>query len=215
MAFQFLCPQGHLLQADQAQMGQTINCPTCGVLFVVPTLTKAAAAPAETPLPPAAGPPAAIPPARVPRPEPEEDDPAQIEIRRGRRRRHSNLELPPTDEPAEEVEAAEPAALPESAVSQRAAFDPEGSGPKLVHVACPAGHELITPLDSMGQEVLCPYCGAQFVMRYKATREFKDERQRKEDAQQQKLGENWLMWAVIVGVGVLVMLVGMMILSSR
>jgi CHASE3 domain sensor protein len=67
----------------------------------------------------------------------------------------------------------------------------------------------------MGQEVLCPYCGAQFVMRYKATREFKDERQRKEDAQQQKLGENWLMWAVIVGVGVLVMLVGMMILSSR
>ncbi len=36
MSFQFLCPQGHLLQGDPAQQGMQTQCPLCGLVFVIP-----------------------------------------------------------------------------------------------------------------------------------------------------------------------------------
>ena len=36
MAFQFQCPQGHLLEGDESQAGQTCQCPTCGMAFIIP-----------------------------------------------------------------------------------------------------------------------------------------------------------------------------------
>lgn len=36
MAFQFQCPQGHLLEGDESQAGQTCLCPTCGMAFIIP-----------------------------------------------------------------------------------------------------------------------------------------------------------------------------------
>jgi hypothetical protein len=36
MAFQFLCPQGHLLQGEESLVGQPCQCPQCGVQFLVP-----------------------------------------------------------------------------------------------------------------------------------------------------------------------------------
>ncbi len=36
MAFQFLCPQGHLLQGDELQVGRPCQCPYCGGVFLVP-----------------------------------------------------------------------------------------------------------------------------------------------------------------------------------
>ena len=36
MAFQFQCPQGHLLEADESQVAQQCQCPLCGVMFVIP-----------------------------------------------------------------------------------------------------------------------------------------------------------------------------------
>lgn len=36
MAFQFQCPQGHLLEVDESQVGQQCQCPMCGVTFVIP-----------------------------------------------------------------------------------------------------------------------------------------------------------------------------------
>jgi hypothetical protein len=45
MAFQFQCPQGHLLEGDESQAGQTCQCPTCGMAFIIPVpLTAPAAA---------------------------------------------------------------------------------------------------------------------------------------------------------------------------
>jgi hypothetical protein len=85
----------------------------------------------------------------------------------------------------------------------------------MVHIDCPQGHELITPLDTMGQEVLCPHCGEQFTMRYENTREYQTQQHWKEEARQQKLGQQWLMWAVIVGVLVLVMFIGMIVYTAN
>ena len=36
MAFEFLCPQGHLLEGDESQVGSECACPTCGCHFQVP-----------------------------------------------------------------------------------------------------------------------------------------------------------------------------------
>jgi len=44
MAFQFYCPQGHLLQSDPAHLGQQCQCPHCGTLFVIPTVVEDSAA---------------------------------------------------------------------------------------------------------------------------------------------------------------------------
>lgn len=36
MAFQFQCPNGHLLQGEESQAGQQCYCPTCQILFIIP-----------------------------------------------------------------------------------------------------------------------------------------------------------------------------------
>lgn len=63
MAFQFQCPQGHLLEGDEAQAGQTCQCPMCGMAFIIPAPVAAAAwspavcaPPAEQPSIPSFGP---------------------------------------------------------------------------------------------------------------------------------------------------------------
>lgn len=36
MPFQFYCPQGHVLQGDESQVGQPCQCPYCGSSFLIP-----------------------------------------------------------------------------------------------------------------------------------------------------------------------------------
>jgi uncharacterized Zn-finger protein len=36
MPFQFLCPQGHVLQGEESLVGQACQCPYCGSQFLVP-----------------------------------------------------------------------------------------------------------------------------------------------------------------------------------
>lgn len=43
MAFLFQCPQDHLLEGEESQAGQAINCPVCGMLFIIPEPSPAAA----------------------------------------------------------------------------------------------------------------------------------------------------------------------------
>lgn len=49
MAFQFYCPNGHLLEGHESQMGQQSQCPMCGAIFVVPVVQTGPAAPAGWP----------------------------------------------------------------------------------------------------------------------------------------------------------------------
>jgi ribosomal protein S27E len=52
MAFQFQCPQDHLLEGEESQAGQAINCPVCGMLFIIPEPVAAPEVPAEPEKPP-------------------------------------------------------------------------------------------------------------------------------------------------------------------
>jgi hypothetical protein len=130
---------------------------------------------------------------------------------RRRSRRFAGLE--------EEVGSSEEEGLGEvpdlSGGGKSTAFNPSGDEQRLVHIECPNGHELITPFDTMGSDVLCPYCGEQFTLNYSDTAEYQRELALKIEAEQQKLGKRWFTWAIIAGVFVLGMLIFMMIYTSQ
>jgi hypothetical protein len=42
MPFQFYCPQGHLLEGHESQMGTPGQCPMCGAMFVFPQMSGSA-----------------------------------------------------------------------------------------------------------------------------------------------------------------------------
>ncbi len=52
MQFQFMCPHGHLLQGDIAQMGMPCQCPHCGITFIIPQVPQYMQAPAPSPYAP-------------------------------------------------------------------------------------------------------------------------------------------------------------------
>jgi uncharacterized Zn finger protein (UPF0148 family) len=77
--------------------------------------------------------------------------------------------------------------------------------PELLHIPCPNGHELETPLDMLDQDVLCPQCQAQFTLRRKNSVEHKRREEEKERIREAKLSKVWLQGAIIavvlIGIG--------------
>jgi len=79
MAFQFYCPNGHLLQGDESQQGQQSQCPMCGAMFIVPMLSPPAGGPPPNqPTPPPQQP--AAPPQQPPAKPAEPPKPAEPQI---------------------------------------------------------------------------------------------------------------------------------------
>jgi hypothetical protein len=82
--------------------------------------------------------------------------------------------------------------------------------PGVVHIPCPNGHELETPVEMLGEEVLCPHCGVQFKLRNEDSKEYHVLQENLEH----RRAQFWLNWAiaasVVVGLGLLTMLIMMM-----
>jgi hypothetical protein len=184
MSFQFQCPQGHLLEGDPSQAGQAVNCPTCGMLFLIPAPL---AAPAQ--VQPAFGPSFGAPGEQA-------------------ASRFAHLDGGPAASP-------EAAAMEPSAPVMEAPAPPEE--PELLHIPCPNGHELETPIDMLEQEVLCPKCNVQFRLRKKDSVEFKRKKEEADRLKEIKTGNFWLNMAIVAAVlvGLLVVgLIGLTILNS-
>ena len=184
MSFQFQCPQGHLLEGDPSQAGQAVNCPTCGMLFLIPA-PLAAPAQVQTAFGPTFGPPG------------EQASSRFAHLDSGPATSH---DATATESAAQVMEAPTP---PEE--------------PELLHIPCPNGHELETPIDMLEQEVLCPTCNAQFRLRKKDSVEFKRKKEEVERIKEIKTGNFWLNMAIVAAVlvGLLVVgLIGLTILNS-
>lgn len=190
MPFQFQCPQGHLLEGEPSQAGQQCHCPTCGMLFIIP-------APIAAPVVPAGGFTPYTPPA-----------PSQPPFSAG----------PPA--PAPSYPGFTPGGAP-------AGSGPTGSGPaispmdpvqpaepEILHIPCPNGHELETPVDMLDQDVLCPQCQAQFRLRRKDSVEFKKKADEAEQIRLAKLGNKWLNGAIVAVVLVALGLIALMIMKA-
>ena len=199
MPFQFYCPQGHLLEGHESQMGQQSQCPLCGMVFLIPTVPQQGAPQQNFPQqqmvpqqPPAQQPAmphldmtapesplanlgAAAPPARGPEPPPQ------------------NVVPPPPAEPA-------PPPKPEPA--------PE---PRVVRIPCPKGHVLETPSDMFGQQALCPYCNTQFELRFEDSIEYQEELAEAKRRHEEKINQLWVTWSIRAAIFVVVMLIGMVL----
>ena len=69
--------------------------------------------------------------------------------------------MPPPS--AEARRAVRPGCWPSSAWSTK---------PNLLHIPCPNGHELETPLDMIGQRAMCPHCGVEFRLKREKSVEY-------------------------------------------
>ena len=143
MTFQFLCPQGHLLQGEEAHMGMQCQCPQCGMAFIIPTVQ-----PADTE--------AIVSSQAMPidldlRPDPD--------ARRSTAGEGSGI----GDEGIAGLE------LENLDVSE---LDRAAAGDGMLHIPCPNGHELETPPDMIGQRVMCPHCHVEFRLRQEKSIEY-------------------------------------------
>jgi hypothetical protein len=168
MAFQFQCPQGHLLEGDESQAGQHCQCPTCGMLFIIPEPIAAPAAEPQAPFIPGGT-----------------GDSQQSPFVPGG---------PPDAGPIN------PMAAP--------------AEPEVLHIPCPNGHELETPVDMLDQEVLCPQCNAQFKLKRTNSVEYKTKKELEEKLRLEKTGNLWLTWAIVAVVLVGLILVGLAVFSQ-
>jgi hypothetical protein len=148
-AFQFTCPQGHLLECEPAYAGMQSQCPTCGTLFIIPQLPA-----------PSAGPVYPVPQPPAPASEPVRGDPAEDRI---------------------------------------------------VHLLCPNGHELETPLSIVGSDAMCPECSAEFRLRYEDSREYKEEKWKERERREAAFGSKALHWAIVTAALVTLLLLGLIV----
>lgn len=226
MTFQFLCPQQHLLQGDESQMGQQCQCPQCGIVFIIPTVQLQQPqqyAPVQDPY-------AQQPYGQQYAPQyghnpyteaPVDPYTAHLENHPAPHDPYVAPHNAPYEHP-HEAYAEQPAAgggflghldhpdaehVDEVQPEQDVDVEPEVEpGPRVVHIPCPNGHELETPLDMIGQEVLCPHCSAQFRLRNEDSVEFK-EYQEKLDIKRSRFWFNVsIAAAVVVFLGLLIMI---------
>jgi Zn finger protein HypA/HybF involved in hydrogenase expression len=158
MAFQFQCPQGHLLEGEESQAGQQCQCPTCNMLFIIPQPIGAA-----------------------------------VESAPGPAGRFGFVEGGSAAQSAAPIAPAEP---------------------ELLHIPCPNGHELETPLEMLDQDVLCPQCNAQFKLRRKDSVEYKRKKELHETLQLERTGSLWLNIAIVAIVFVAILFIGLIIMSQ-
>lgn len=186
MSFQFQCPQGHLLEGDESQAGQQCHCPMCGMLFIIPQ-------PIAAPVGAVGG------------------------ISEGF---HFGQQFEGL--PGSQAEIAAPAGdpsapfVPESQAAAAAPTSPMAASPEpeLLHIPCPNGHELETPVEMLDQDVLCPQCNAQFRLRRKDSVEFKKKKEQEEAIRLEKVGRLWLNWAIVAIVLVVLIFIGLIAYSN-
>ena len=181
MAFQFRCPNGHLLQGEESQVGQQCQCPYCSSQFLVPA-------------PPGAPQPAPAAAAAETGPEPPVyEEPAEPPAD----------ELPTEWQPGLSVGESIAGAGVEPTIAENPFERPSAEEQSLIHIPCPEGHVLETPREMLGQYAMCPYCQAEFQLRFTDSQEYQREEAQKQQRREQKVGKAWMNWAIAAAVVVL------------
>lgn len=199
MPFQFYCPQGHLLEGHESQMGQQGQCPMCGAMFMFPMLGGPPAAPTMSPgQMPGAFPGQGYqgqgfpgqPGGGFPQQQPGFGPPNF-----GGGDRFAGVQ---EAGPAGGFAPPEPETPPE---------------PRIFRILCPKGHELQTPEDMLGTQALCPYCNTQMELRYEDSVEYKKQQELEQRIKDEQAGRFWMnmaIWgSIIVGavfIGLIVMM---------
>lgn len=238
MPFQFYCPQGHLLEAHESQMGQQSQCPYCASMLVIPVVQAAPAAPAnwapgytqtpmqqpyqQVPMQPGYGqqPYPQMPMQQAYPQMPEmgsqaaDPFPAVNTGAVGFAAVAASLDgsggaAAPTDQAAPSFTG-----VGDAPATPAVEAPPEKKEPRVYRIPCPKGHELQTPEDMLGQDALCPICQEQFTLRYEGSIEFHEERAAAEARRQERINKAALRWSIGAAVFVICGLIGMAVYSA-
>jgi uncharacterized Zn finger protein (UPF0148 family) len=88
--------------------------------------------------------------------------------------------------------------------------------PELLHIPCPQCKQLLeTPVEMLDQEVLCPFCQAQFQLLRRDSVEFRRRRQQEREIHDRKAEKVWLNYAIGAVVLVVLFLLFLIFSSAR
>ncbi len=184
MTFQFRCPNGHLLEAEDHDIGQVVHCPVCATAMTIPPNPAA---------PPVAAP---VSPAYV-APEAVYDEPEEVEafpdVTGEDELAESEFQVDTGDESRDDSDAPN--------------FDGEMENKDELHIACPNGHVLVVTRDLLQEEAICPHCNAEFELLERNSVEAKQKRAIQAERRAEKAELVFLYW----GIGVAVLVVGAII----
>ena len=235
MAFQFLCPQGHMLQGDESQAGQQCACPYCNTMFLVPQ-PMVRPVPVPQPVIPQYLPPQPFVPQPVaPQPvvpQPFVPQPTAPQPVAPLRPGPPPLPIPqpvvPEESPQEAAEVDEPSAEGETdfltAGSRRTPIRrpmaamptrPTQPIPSVLHVLCPKGHSLETPREMLGQDAICPHCDTEFRLCYETSIEYRKEKEAQEEEEEIEVGNVWMNFSIIAAVVVILGIIFLIVLSQQ
>ena len=95
-------------------------------------------------------------------------------------------------------------------IGDSAKDDPE----RILHIPCPNGHELETPMSMVGTNAMCPHCEATFRLKFENSVEGKEERKKQQELKEERWGRSALRWSIILASLAILGLIGLIIAMS-
>jgi len=117
---------------------------------------------------------------------------------------------PPPHEPQPPVAGGDGAAGAAPATGSPLEEDPD----RIVHILCPNGHELETPMSMVGTDAMCPHCEVAFRLRYEDSLEYREQKRKEREHREAVFGRKALNFAIVTAVLVLLGLIGLMIFAA-
>jgi hypothetical protein len=203
MPFQFRCPQGHLLEGENEDVGQVVNCPICEVALTIPSVPYTpTATPMQPPVPPEQQAPATnvtgtAPPVIEPEPETFPDVTAD-----GSREEAENEFAVDTDN-SQSDSAEQDNTQAEQDSNDTPDFESGNANQDELRIPCPNGHILHATRDMLDEEAICPFCEEQFELKERNSLEAIEKREILSEKQQEKQERILLCWGIgIMAVGI-------------
>lgn len=218
MNFQFYCPKGHLLQADDAHAGSVIACPVCSMQFIIPPPPPQAvpvAAPVVTPVVEQCVEQGVVP-TESPLSNLDFSAAAQNRSASGGNafKSFADDKLRGTDENSmnapddanpfdmmkqkkEKAQKMHDAARTKEMLAQAVKAPPKAEDLDLLHIPCPKGHVLDVDKEMLGQRVQCPVCRSVYDLMLENSLEFIQEKKKERELEEIRLGKVWIVWAIV------------------
>jgi hypothetical protein len=218
MPFQFRCPQGHLLEGENEDVGQVVHCPICGVALTIPSAPYTpTATPIQPPVPPYQQqqvPTADVidtaPPVIEPEPETFPDVTANGSIE------EAENEFALHTDDLQSAAAEQDDNQPEQDGNDAPDFESGKANQDELRIPCPNGHILDVTRDMLDEEAICPFCEEQFELKERNSIEAIEKRAILSEKREEKQERMFLYWGVgILVVGVICVITFMIIYQQK
>src|SRR5262245_61329069 len=115
--------------------------------------------------------------------------------------------------PLEMAQGSEAGAEAAPAAPAPAEPPPEEPDP-IIHILCPNGHELETPMSMVGTDAMCPHCEVPFRLLYEDSTEYREKKRQDRERREAAFGRKALNLAIVAAVLVMATLIGLMVFHA-